>query len=200
MLWSSNGMPSRFRFNVDEKEKPVTAATFPSANIGSRVGKPTGSTVIASISRPFSAAKIGNCAQAPSGGGAPSTLPSRSFGVSMPSDLRPDHRKGRLVINHHHCGDWGARVLVEETHQRIDVGKADRKRTGCDFRNGIERASAFGNFHRKAFAFEIALVDSDEVGCGGTLELPVESEIDFFLGESAGGKGRGPRRQRQIRI
>ena len=104
--------------------------------------------------------------------------------------LAPDHSKRRLVVNHHHRSNRRTRVLVEETHQRIDVGKADRKRAGRDFRNGIERASAFGNFHRKAFAFEIALVDGDEVGCGGTLELPVEGEIDFFLGESAGGKGR----------
>ena len=41
-------------------------------------------------------AKAGNWAQAPSGGGAPSTLPSRSPGASTPSDLRPTMAKGGL--------------------------------------------------------------------------------------------------------
>jgi hypothetical protein len=35
------------------KEKPVTASTSPAASIGSRVGKPTGSMVIASTSSSF---------------------------------------------------------------------------------------------------------------------------------------------------
>ena len=56
-----------------------------------------GSTVIAAMSSPFSAAKIGNCAQAPSGGGAPRILPSRLFGSSlMPSEARPITAKGGL--------------------------------------------------------------------------------------------------------
>ena len=93
---SSSGTPRRTRLRKDEKEKPVTASTSPSASMGSRVGKPTGSTVIASMSRSLAVAKAGNCAQAPSGGGAPSTLPSRSFGFSMPSDLRPTTAKGGL--------------------------------------------------------------------------------------------------------
>ena len=93
---SSSGTPRRTRFRNEENEKPVTAATSPSASIGSRVGKPTGSTVMLSTSRPVSAAKIGNCAQAPSGGGAPSVFPSRSFGDSTPRLLRPTIAKGGL--------------------------------------------------------------------------------------------------------
>ena len=93
---SSAGTPSRLRFSVEENENPVTEATLPSASIGSRVGKPTGSTGIAAMSRPFAAAKIGNCAQAPSGGGAPRILPGRSAGPDTPSDLRPTTAKGGL--------------------------------------------------------------------------------------------------------
>ena len=44
----------------------------------------------------FAFAKEGNCAQAPSGGGAPSTEPSRSPGPLIPFDLRPMIAKGGL--------------------------------------------------------------------------------------------------------
>ena len=42
---SFSGTPSRIKLRNDEKEKPVTGSTLPSASIGSRVGKPTGSTL-----------------------------------------------------------------------------------------------------------------------------------------------------------
>ena len=43
-----------------ENEKPVIASTFFSANIGSLVGKPTGSTLIFDISKLFALANGGN--------------------------------------------------------------------------------------------------------------------------------------------
>ena len=70
--------------------------TFPSANIGSRVGKPTGSTLILFISKPLAFAKEGNCAHAPSGGGAPKTEPGKSAGDLIPRDFLPITANGGL--------------------------------------------------------------------------------------------------------
>ena len=72
------------------------ASTSPAASIGSRTGKPTFSIFTLAASMPFALAKIGHCAKAPSAAGAPSFLPSRSFGVAMPRLLRAMMAKGGL--------------------------------------------------------------------------------------------------------
>src|SRR5882672_1903715 len=68
----------------DENQKPVIASTLPWASIGSLTGKPTFSILTFEASILFACTKIGHCAHAPSAAGAPSTLPSRSFGALMP--------------------------------------------------------------------------------------------------------------------
>ena len=72
------------------------ASTFFSANIGSLVGKPTGSTVILSTLILFAEAKGGNWAHAPSGGGAPRIYPSKSDGVVTPRLFLPAIANGGL--------------------------------------------------------------------------------------------------------
>ena len=57
---SSSGTPNLTKFKNIENEKPVIASTFFSANIGSLVGKPTGSTLIFDISKLFALANGGN--------------------------------------------------------------------------------------------------------------------------------------------
>ena len=84
------------RFKNIEKENPVIASTLLSASIGSLVGKPTGSTFILSTFRLLAFAKGVNCAHAPSGGGAPSILPSRSFGEFTPRLFLPAIANGGL--------------------------------------------------------------------------------------------------------
>ena len=118
----------------------MTASTSPAASIGSRVGKPTGSTVIRDMSSPAVSAKIGNCAQAPSGGGAPRVRVSRFLGRLDPERFAADHREGRLVVDHHRRDHRRARVLVEEAHQRIDVGEAYGEGAGRDLGDGVEAA------------------------------------------------------------
>jgi hypothetical protein len=56
------------------------ASTLPCASIGSRTGKPMFAIFTLAASILFACTKIGHCAYAPSAAGAPSTLPSRSFG------------------------------------------------------------------------------------------------------------------------
>ena len=60
------------------------ASTLPSASIGSRTGKPIFSIFTLEASMLFSFTNAFHCAKAPSGAGAPRTLPSRSFGLVMP--------------------------------------------------------------------------------------------------------------------
>ena len=93
---SSSGTPNLTKFKNIENENPVIASTLLSANIGSRVGKPTGSTVILLTSRLFADANAGNWAHAPSGGGAPKIFPSKSFGELVPRLFLPAIANGGL--------------------------------------------------------------------------------------------------------
>jgi hypothetical protein len=82
---------------MTEKAKPNTASTSPEASIGSRTGKPMLSRVMSEVSMPATSTKAGHCAKAPSGGGAPSVLPSSEAGSSvMPSERRPTTEKTGL--------------------------------------------------------------------------------------------------------
>ena len=65
------------------------ASTWPAASIGSRTWAPIFSIVTLDASMPLAFTKIGHCAKAPPPAGAPSFLPSRSFGMLMPRLLRP---------------------------------------------------------------------------------------------------------------
>ncbi|MNL77941.1 hypothetical protein D3C87_2042280 [compost metagenome] len=79
---------------ITEKAKPQTPSTSPEASMGSRTGKPMDSSVMAEVSIPAASTNAGHWAKAPSGGGAPSFLPSSDFGsVVTPSDLRPTTAK-----------------------------------------------------------------------------------------------------------
>ena len=70
-------------------------STWPCASIGSRTGKPTLSIVTLDSSMPAAGTNAFHWANAPSGGGAPSFLPSTDLGSSVtPSDLRPMIEKG----------------------------------------------------------------------------------------------------------
>ena len=93
---SFSGTPNLTRLRYEEKEKPVTESTLPSASMGSLVGKPTGSTLILLMSKPFAYANEGNWAHAPSGGGAPKTDPIKSDGLLIPRDFLPTTAKGGL--------------------------------------------------------------------------------------------------------
>src|SRR6266849_6495467 len=145
------------------------ASTLPSASIGSRTGKPIFSILTLDSSMPFSFTKAFHCANAPSAAGAPSTRPSRSLGLAMP------------VLDHQHRLDLLLRVLVLELDQRVDVEEAERIGAGGDPRDAGDRAGAGVDRHVEAFGLVVALVDGDEVGGGGTLELPVEGELDVGL-------------------
>jgi hypothetical protein len=91
----------------------------------------------------FPFTKAFHCAKAPSGGGAPSTLPSRSFGLALIFDFGDTHDgERRLVIDHHHRFHVLVRVLVAEAHQRVDVEEADRIGAGRDAGDAGDRAGS----------------------------------------------------------
>ena len=94
---SFSGTPIDFRLMNDENEKPVMASTWPFCSIGSRTGKPTFSILTLEASMSFAWTKIFHCAKAPSAAGAPSVLPSRSFGLLTPRLLRPTIENAGLL-------------------------------------------------------------------------------------------------------
>ena len=150
----------------------------------------------------LTSARIGNCAHAPSGGGAPRMDPSRSSMPEIPLAHAADRwREGRAVIDHHDRGDGCARVLVEKPDQAVDVGKAQREGARGDLRDGVERALARGHLDRQPFGGKMAVVDGQEIGRRGAFEPPVEGEVDcgVLCGERRGrDQGSGEGRQYSV--
>ena len=175
--------PFCIRLKCIENEKPVMASTLPSASIGSRTGKPIASIFTLESSILFSFTKAFHCAKAPSGGGAPSTLPSRSFGLLMPDFFSGGNGEGRTVVHHQHGLDLLVRVLVLEFHQRVDVEEADRIGAGGDARDARDRAGAAVDRHVEPFGLVVALVDRDEIRRGRAFEFPVQRKLQISLRE-----------------
>src|SRR5215475_6960578 len=96
------------------------ASSWPAASIGSRIGIPTFSISTLDASMLLAWAKIFHCAKAPSAAGAPSFLPSRSFGIVTPRLLR---------------------VLIAKLDERIDIAASHVVRAGGNTRDELERAS-----------------------------------------------------------
>ncbi len=159
------------------------ASTLPSASMGSRTGKPIASIFTLEASILFSCTNAFHCAKAPSGGGAPSTLPSRSFGFDDAGLGHARDRERRLVVHHQHRLDLLVRILVLELDQRVDVEEADRIGAGCDAGDAGDRAGAGVDGDVEAFGLVVALVDGDEVRSGRPLELPVQGKLHVGLRE-----------------
>ena len=134
---------------------------------------------------PFSLAKAGNIWRWLSPGGAPTVLPSRSFGLVERLLLPAEDVERRLVEHHADHLDGGAAADRGDHHR--GVGQARVGAAGVDLGDRIARALGVLQGHVEALGLVVALVERHPVGGVVADREPVEREGELLLRRGAAG-------------